>query len=172
MEIVWLVVSLVILYYGAEGLVLGASSLAKRLGISALVIGLTIVSIGTSMPELVVSIKAAMIGQSALSVGNVLGSNFFNIGVILGISAIIYPLIAKRQLLKLDVPVMIFSSVLFLIYFIDSKISRIEAISLLLILITYITYLLVSSKKGKKVKPDSNDDDISSPNTGRSILSL
>lgn len=160
MEIVWLVVSLVILYYGAEGLVLGASSLAKRLGISALVIGLTIVSIGTSMPELVVSIKAAMIGQSALSVGNVLGSNFFNIGVILGISAIIYPLIAKRQLLKLDVPVMIFSSVLFLIYFIDSKISRIEAISLLLILITYITYLLVSSKKGKKVKPDSNDDDI------------
>ena len=160
MEIVWLLVSLVILYYGAEGLVLGASSLAKRLGISALVIGLTIVSIGTSMPELVVSIKAAMIGQSALSVGNVLGSNFFNIGVILGISAIIYPLMAKRQLLKLDVPVMIFSSVLFLIYFIDSKISRIEAISLLLILITYITYLLVSSKKGKKVKPDSNDDDI------------
>lgn len=160
MEIVWLVVSLVILYYGAEGLVLGASSLAKRLGISALVIGLTIVSIGTSMPELVVSIKAAMIGQSALSVGNVLGSNFFNIGLILGISAIIYPLLAKRQLLKLDVPVMIFSSVLFLIYFLDSRISRIEAISLLLILITYITYLLVSSKKGKKVKPDSNDDDI------------
>ena len=102
MEIVWLLLSFVILYYGAEGLVFGASSLAKRLGISALVIGLTIVSIGTSMPELLVSIKAAMNGQSAISIGNALGSNLFNIGIILGLSAIIYPLLAKKQLLKFD----------------------------------------------------------------------
>ncbi|MGM2827178.1 sodium:calcium antiporter, partial [Bacillus cereus group sp. Bce006] len=87
-----------------------------------------IVSIGTSAPELVVSSKAAMTGQSALSIGNVLGSNLFNVCIILGISAMIYPLAVKRQLLELDVPVMILTSVLFLILFLDGAISRIEAI--------------------------------------------
>ena len=159
MEIVWLLISLVILYYGAEGLVFGASSLAKRLGISALVIGLTIVSIGTSMPELVVSVKAAMNGKSALSIGNVLGSNLFNIGIILGLSAIIYPLLAKKQLLKFDVPVMILTSVLFLILFLDSKISRIEALFMVMLFITYTTYLLVSSKRNQKSKLNKYEDD-------------
>ncbi len=159
MEIVWLLISLVILYYGAEGLVFGASSLAKRLGISALIIGLTIVSIGTSMPELVVSVKAAMNGQSALSIGNVLGSNLFNIGIILGISAIIYPLLVKRQLLKFDVPVMILTSVLFLLLFLDSKISRIEALLMVILFISYTAYLLISSKKENKSKSDSDESD-------------
>ena len=163
MEIVWLLLSFVILYYGAEGLVFGASSLAKRLGISALVIGLTIVSIGTSMPELLVSIKAAMNGQSAISIGNALGSNLFNIGIILGLSAIIYPLLAKKQLLKFDVPVMILTSVLFLLLFLDSKISRIEAILMVILFLSYTTYLLVSSKRKHNINPNPNrdeDDDI------------
>lgn len=147
MEIVWLLLSLVILYLGAEGLVSGASSLAKRIGISPLVIGLTIVSIGTSAPELVVSVKAALNGQSALSIGNVLGSNFFNIGIILGLSAIIYPLAVKRQLLKLDVPVMVLASVLFFLLFLDSKISRGEALIFMLLFVSYTAYLLISSKK-------------------------
>lgn len=159
MEIVWLLVSLVILYYGAEGLVLGASSLAKRLGISALVIGLTIVSIGTSMPELVVSVKAAMNGQSSLSIGNVMGSNLFNIGIILGLSAIIYPLSVKRQLLKFDVPVMILTSVLFLLLFLDSQISRLEALLMVILFISYTAYLLISSKKENKSKSESDESD-------------
>ena len=159
MEIVWLLLSFVILYYGAEGLVFGASSLAKRLGISALVIGLTIVSIGTSMPELLVSIKAAMNGQSAISIGNALGSNLFNFGIILGLSAIIYPLLAKKQLLKFDVPVMILTSVLFLLLFLDSKISRIEAILMVILFLSYTTYLLVSSKRKQKSNPDTDKDD-------------
>ena len=159
MEIVWLLLSLVILYYGAEGLVFGASSLAKRLGISALVIGLTIVSIGTSMPELLVSIKAAMNGQSAISIGNALGSNLFNIGIILGLSAIIYPLLAKKQLLKFDVPVMILTSVLFLLLFLDSKISRIEAILMVILFLSYTTYLLVSSKRKHNINPNRDEDD-------------
>lgn len=163
MEIVWLLVSLVILYYGAEGLVSGASSLAKRVGISPLIIGLTIVSIGTSMPELVVSAKAAMIGQSALSIGNVLGSNMINIGVILGLSAMIYPIAVNRQLLNLDVPFMVFSSVLFLLLFLDSKISRVEAGLLILLFISYISYLIITSTKGHKNKPEQksqNTDEI------------
>lgn len=161
MEIIWLLVSLVILYFGAEGLVSGASSLAKRMGISPLVIGLTIVSVGTSAPELVVSVQAALNGQSALSVGNVLGSNFFNIGIILGISAIIYPLAVKRQLLKLDVPVMILAALLFFVFFLDSEISRIEAVAFILLFISYTVYLLVSSKKKTgKGEEDGDEDEI------------
>ena len=160
MEIVWLLLSLVILYFGAEGLVSGAASLAKRIGISPLVIGLTIVSVGTSAPELLVSVKAALNGQGALSVGNVLGSNFFNVGLILGISALIYPLAVKRQLLKLDVPVMILSSLLFFLFFLDFTISALEATIFLLILITYITYMLRSSRKEKATQKGDEEDEI------------
>ena len=158
MEIVWLLLSLVILYFGAEGLVSGAASLARRLGVSPLVIGLTVVSLGTSAPELVVSVKAALNGQSALSIGNVLGSNFFNVGLILGFSALVYPLSVKRQLLKLDVPVMIVASLLFFLLFLDSEISRIEAFLFVLILISYITYMLVTSKKNSAGKKKEEED--------------
>ena len=161
MEIVWLLLSLVILYFGAEGLVSGAASLAKRIGISPLVIGLTIVSVGTSAPELLVSVKAALNGQGALSVGNVLGSNFFNVGIILGISAIIYPLAVKRQLLKLDVPVMVLTSLLFFLFFLDFTISALEAAILVFLFIAYVTYLLISSRKNKSIdKGDEEEDEI------------
>ena len=160
MEYVWLLVSLAILYYGAEGLVFGASSFAKRVGVSPLIIGLTIVSIGTSMPELVVSIKAVIGGQSGISIGNVLGSNMFNVGLILGISAIIYPIVVNRQLLKLDVPVMILTSILFLLFFLDSRISRLEALLMVILLIAYISYLFITSKKNQNDKDNNEDSDI------------
>lgn len=147
MEVVLLLLSLVVLYFGAEWLVSGGSSLAVRLGISPLIIGLTIVSIGTSAPELVVSAKAATMGQSALSIGNVLGSNLFNVCIILGISALIYPLAVKRQLLKLDVPLMIITSVLFLVLFSDGVISRAEAVVFIAAFMAYMAYLLLTSKK-------------------------
>lgn len=147
MEFFLLILSLVILYFGAEGLVSGGASLAVRLGISPLIIGLTIVSIGTSAPELVVSAKAAMMGQSALSIGNVLGSNLFNVCVILGISAIIYPLSVKRQLLKLDVPVMILSSILFLVLFLDGHITNVEALIFIAAFVAYMVYLFITSQK-------------------------
>lgn len=147
MEIIWLVVSLIVLYFGAEWLVSGASSFAARLGVSPLIIGLTIVSMGTSAPELLVSVKAALSGQSALSVGNVIGSNFFNIGIILGISALIYPLAVKRQLLRFDVPVMIVSSLLFLVLFLDGMLTRVEAAIFILLFLAYLAKLFISSKK-------------------------
>ena len=154
MEIVWLLISLAILYFGAEWLVSGASSFAVRLGVSPLIIGLTIVSMGTSAPELVVSAKAAMSGQSALSIGNVLGSNLFNIGIILGISAIVYPLAIRRQLLKFDVPVMVGTSVLFLVLFLDGKISFVEALIFILLFAAYMAYLFVTSVRDKSSKTD------------------
>lgn len=153
MEIVWLLFSLAILYFGAEWLVGGASSFAARLGVSPLIIGLTIVSVGTSAPELVVSIKAAMNGQSALSIGNVLGSNLFNIALILGISAVIYPLAVKRQLLKFDVPVMVLITALFLFLFLDGKIAKMEAVLFILLFLGYIAYLFITSLKSKGPVP-------------------
>lgn len=156
MEFVWLLISLVILYFGAEWLVGGASSLAARLRISPLIIGLTIVSMGTSAPELVVSVKAAMAGQSALSIGNVLGSNLFNTALILGVSALIIPLTVKRQLLKVDVPVMVGATLLFLIMFLDGKLSFTESIILVGLFISYMAYLLIVSLKNKDTN-ENND---------------
>lgn len=127
----------------------GASSFAARLGVSPLIIGLTIVSMGTSAPELVVSVKAAMNGQSALSIGNVLGSNLFNVGIILGISALIYPLAIKRQLLKFDAPVMVLTAVLFFVLFLDGKISYPEALIFVFLFLAYMAYLFVTSLKNK-----------------------
>lgn len=158
MVVLLLVLSLVILYFGAEWLVGGASSLAARLHISPLIIGLTIVSMGTSAPELVVSIKAAMAGQSALSIGNVLGSNLFNTALILGVSALIIPLTVKRQLLKVDVPVMVGATLLFLIMFLDGKLSFTESIILISLFVAYMTYLLVVSLKNKDKSKDDKEE--------------
>ena len=104
---------IVLLYLGAEGLVRSSSSLAKRMQISPLVIGLTIVAFGTSMPELIVSVKTALSGQGAISIGNVVGSNIFNIIGILGIASIISP-IKAREINTKDTLIMIIFSVLLL----------------------------------------------------------
>jgi cation:H+ antiporter len=102
----WVLVSLVLLYYGAEWLVRGGSDLAARLGLTPLVIGLTVVAYGTSMPELVVSTKAALAGQGDIALGNVVGSNLHNLLAILGVSALVAPLHAPGLRL-FDVSVMV-----------------------------------------------------------------
>lgn len=155
-------VSLVILYFSANWLVQGGASFAKRLGVSPLIIGLTMVSFGTSAPELVVSIQSSMQGQGALSLGNVLGSNLFNIGIILGVSAMIYPLFVKKQLFKLDAPVMIVSTILFLITFRNGKLNFWEAAIYMTGFVTYIGYLIYKTLKSKKrgIK-ESEDSDFS-----------
>ncbi len=152
-----IIFSLVVLYFAANWLVLGGSSLAKRLGVSPLIIGLTVVSFGTSAPELVVSVQASLAGQGALSIGNVVGSNFFNIGVILGISALIYPLLVKKQLFKLDVPVMIGATVLFLITFYDGKLTTFEAVIYLVLFVVYMIFLTIMSLR--KESPVADDVD-------------
>jgi cation:H+ antiporter len=111
---------------GAELLVRGAARLAAAVGLSPLIIGLTVVAYGTSAPELAVSLQAGLSGQAALSLGNVVGSNIFNVLFILGLSALITPLVVSQQLVRLDVPIMIGVSVLLLIFALDGTLSRWE----------------------------------------------
>jgi cation:H+ antiporter len=126
-HLLWIALSLALLFFGAEWLVRGSSGLALRLGLTPLVIGLTVVAYGTSMPELVVSTRAALDGAGDIAVGNVVGSNIFNIGIILGLSALVLPLRVKMQLLRLDAPIMIGVSVLLLFVLADARVSRWEA---------------------------------------------
>jgi len=121
-----LVLSLAFLYFGASWLVKGSVMLAVRAGVTPIIASLTIVAFGTSSPGLVVSINAAISGHGNIVIGNVLGSNLFNILVILGVSAIISPLKIKMQLLKIDIPILIISTLLFMIFFADRHISRME----------------------------------------------
>jgi cation:H+ antiporter len=115
MNIVWFVAGLVALVVGADLLVRGASRLALSFGISPLVVGLTIVAFGTSAPEMAVSVGAVLDGRTDLAIGNVVGSNIFNVLFILGLSALITPLVVHMQLIRQEVPIMLGASLLLLV---------------------------------------------------------
>jgi cation:H+ antiporter len=149
--IILFVVGLGLLVLGAESLVRGASRLAAVMGVSPLVIGLTIVAFGTSSPELVVSVQSSMIGQSDIALGNVVGSNIFNVLFILGISALIVPLRVSQKLVKLDVPIMISVSVLTLVFSYSGKISTIEGIILFLGVVIYTGFLIFQSRREEEL---------------------
>lgn len=126
MHFVMIALALLLLFIGAEGLVRGSVSVAFRAGLSPLVIGLTIVAFGTSSPELVVSIKAALAGQGDIAVGNVVGSNIFNIAIILGITALICPIPVHRQVIKIDGPIALAVAALLVVLLLDGQLSRLE----------------------------------------------
>ena len=143
-----LLLGLAILIGGAEALVRGASVFALRLGVSRLVVGLTVVSFGTSSPELAVSVTSALAGQGAVAMGNIVGSNIFNIAIILGISALICPLVIHVQLLRLDLPVMLASGALFaLLLMTGGGLSRGEGAILLAAAIAYTGWTVVLGRK-------------------------
>ena len=142
------IIGLVLLYYGAEFLVKGGSSIALKLKISPLVIGLTLVAYATSAPELVVSVDAALKGVGDISIGNVVGSNICNIALILGICAMITPLTVNKKLLKFDIFLMIAASVLLLIFYaVTGGVNRIEAALLLAICLSYTVGSIYSSRR-------------------------
>ncbi|MDD5766520.1 MAG: calcium/sodium antiporter [Candidatus Marinimicrobia bacterium] len=158
------IVGVALLYVGAEGLVRGGSSVSLRWGLSPLFIGLTIVAFGTSTPELVVSIEAAADMHGAISIGNVVGSNIFNIAVILGLSALICPLKIHRQLVAIDMPILIGVSILFFLFFLDFQVSRLEGLILFAGIIVYTTFSLIYAKKQyKKGIELFDEDDIPKP---------
>ncbi len=134
------------LIIGATLLVRGASGLALSFGISPLVIGLTVVAFGTSAPEMGVSIGASLAGQNDLAVGNVVGSNIFNVLFILGASALITPLVVNRQIISQEVPVMIFVSVLLLVLSLDGYIGKIDGGFLFVLLLIYTGFLIRQSR--------------------------
>ncbi len=145
-----LILSLFALYIGAGWLVKGSTELALKARISNLVIGLTIVAFGTSAPELVVSLNASLSGQGDIAVGNIIGSNIFNIAVILGISAAIHPLQAKRQLTRLDIPILIVATVVFTLLFWNGTLNRLEGCLFLAGIIIYTVFSLYYSRKHEK----------------------
>ncbi len=127
-----LLAGLVALFYGGNWLVRGASNLALSFGVSVLVIALTFVAIGTSMPELLVSVQAALVGKSDLAIGNVIGSNIANIGLILGATGLIAPLTVKANLLRREIPIMICFSIGAYVLTLDGGIDRLDGALLLL----------------------------------------
>lgn len=147
MEILLFLVGLVFIVGGAEALVRGASGFAADLRTSPLVIGLTVVAFGTSTPELAVSVYSALSNHADISVGNVVGSNIFNILFILGLSALIVPIVVSQQLVRIDVPLMIGLSVLVLILSLDENLSRTDGLMLIVGLVVYIWFLIYQSRR-------------------------
>jgi cation:H+ antiporter len=137
MNWVYLIGGLVVLVYGAEILVKYASIFAARLKVPPLIIGLTIVAYGTSAPELAISSMATLNGQADIAIGNVIGSNVYNVLLILGVSALITPLVISEQLVRIDVPVMVAASVLTLILALDGDFDAIDGAMLLALLLGY-----------------------------------
>jgi len=134
-----------IVFLGAEFFVRCSAGIARRLGISPLVIGLTLVAMGTSAPELAVSLKGTFSGNYDIAVGNVVGSNIFNVLFILGVSSIILPLVVHLQILRIDVPLMIVASVFLWFFSSDLNLSRWEGVALLFLFVSYTVFLIVKS---------------------------
>ncbi len=147
LNIVFVAGGLGMLYFGAEWLVRGSVTLANKFRISQLVIGLTIVAFGTSTPELSVSLSSAIQGVSDVALGNVVGSNIANIGLILGIAAIIRPLVVAKSTIRKEIPIMIGVSVVLVLISIDGKITFEEGIALIIGIVLFTFFSYKSSKK-------------------------
>ena len=154
LNIVWLVVGLILILIGANALTDGASALAKRMGISDLIVGLTVVAFGTSAPELAISVISASAGNAPLAIGNVVGSNIFNILIIIGVTAIVRPIVVSRNIMTLEIPMLILSSVILLVLgnsaILDggiNQVSRVSAIFLLIFFLLFMRYTFASAKQ-------------------------
>lgn len=161
-DIVWLIVGLVLILTGANFLTDGASAVAKKFGITDLVIGLTVVAFGTSAPELVISITASADGNPELAVGNVIGSNIFNILAIIGITAMVRPIAIKKSVMTIEIPMVLLSSVIILILgssvVLDHTqaniISRVEGLLLLIFFLLFMRYTFATARN----TPDAGSD--------------
>lgn len=161
LEFLLLILGFVMLVKGADWFVEGASGIAGKFGIPQLVIGLTIVAMGTSAPEAAVSITAALNGSAALTVGNVVGSNIMNVLVILGITAVIVPVAIQKSTLQIELPFMIVMSALMILFgYTGQKITRLEGLGFIFFFVVYLSYLLFMAKKGKEETEDTKDEPI------------
>jgi len=150
LQILLLIIGFIFLVKGSDWFVDGAANIASSFGIPQLIIGLTIVAMGTSAPEAAVSITAAFNGNADITIGNIVGSNILNVLIILGLSAIVYPLTVTKTTMLIDIPVTISVTILIFLFGLDGIITRIDGIILLVIFSSYIAFLIWSTKKEKK----------------------
>jgi cation:H+ antiporter len=148
------------LVLGAESLVRGASRIALSWGISPLVVGLTIVALGTGSPEMAVSVGAVLNGTTDIAIGNVVGSNIFNVLFILGISAVITPLVVHSQIIRQEVPIMIGASLILAVMIIGGTLSRLEAALLVVLLAAYLVFLVRQSRAETKEIRDEYEEGV------------
>lgn len=160
-SVVLLIGGFFLLIRGADFFVDGSCSLAAKLKIPSLIVGLTIVALGTSAPELAVSISAAVGGSNSLAVGNVTGSNLFNIMIVLGVCSAIKPIVTNDSVARRDYPISIGASVLFLIFILDKKLSRIEAAIFLALFAAYMVMSVIAAKKGAEKSESASSDSFS-----------
>ena len=160
--ILYCLVGFVLLYFGAEWLVKGSSSLARSLGITPIVIGLTVVAFGTSAPELVVSLVSSIKGKSMIAVGNVVGSNICNIALVLGLSAVLNPIKSDPMVVRRDIPIMLAISLYLLLLSFNSTLGRIEGATLIIgiILYTFMNYYLAKKETAGAADIESELEDI------------
>lgn len=157
MDILLLILGLVVLVVGGDFLVKGASGIALKMNVEPMVVGLTVVSLGTSAPELIVSLNSALSGQADIALGNVVGSNIANLGLVLGLTAIIFPIAVGTKVLRVDWPVLVLFSGLVYTFGYDNEIVRWEGAVLFTILIGYIYMLL---KRGKTNPDEAEVEDL------------
>ncbi|AAZ98473.1 K+-dependent Na+/Ca+ exchanger related-protein [Thiobacillus denitrificans ATCC 25259] len=154
MQVLMFLLGLVALIAGAEALVRGASRLAVSWGISPLVVGLTVVAFGTSAPEMAVSVGAALSGSASLAIGNVVGSNIANVLLILGLSALIAPLVVHEQIIRQEIPIMIGASLIVVAMALDGAIGRVESALLFVLVVAYTVFLVVQSRRASQSASD------------------
>lgn len=173
MSIIYLLIGFVLLVIGGEYLVRSSVALSFRMNISRMVIGLTVVSFATSAPELLVSLQAAINGFSDISLGNIIGSNIANIALVLGITAMISPLVVDRDFFKINWPVMMFFSIL-LYVFLDSRelLSRLEGLALLAGLAIYLFVLIKRSRRKDEIQVEEVDEKLRTVSTFKTTLWL
>jgi cation:H+ antiporter len=151
-----LLAGLVLLVAGGELLVRGASRLGRSMGMSPLLVGLTIVAFATSAPELAVTVDASLSGNPGIAVGNVVGSNIVNVLLILGVSAVVLPLVVRSQLVRADVPIMVGFTLLLLVLALDGSVSRAEGVLLIALMVGYVVFAVALSRRSAPV-PTSSD---------------
>lgn len=164
LSLIMLIVGFVLLVKGADFFVDGASSIAARYGIPQLVIGLTIVAMGTSFPEAAVSITAALKGSAGITIGNVIGSNILNVAIILGLASIIVPIRIKKSTIKRELPFSMIITILLVLFGLNGKVSRLDGILLWIAFLFYLYYVYQMSKHSQE------QEDIKVMSLGKSLI--
>ncbi|WP_343796914.1 calcium/sodium antiporter [Gaetbulibacter jejuensis] len=173
MSVIWVILGLLLLVVGGEFLVRSSVALSFKLKLSKLVIGMTVVSFATSAPELLVSLQAALDGSSDISLGNVIGSNIANIGLVLGITAIISPLLVDKDFYRLNWPMMMLMSVLLYVFLKnDDYLSLMEGVLFIVMLTVFLVVLIKDSRRKTKVNLDEVDDSLKETSNFKIILWL